>query len=63
MGFGLIELEDNEFNFYVFWEECVFVLIFVMGMIGSWNIDIFCYVCESLLLVIYLFFSYYEIWM
>lgn len=62
MGFGPIELEDNEPNFHAPWEERAFALTLAMGMTGSWNIDTSRHARESLPPAIYLSSSYYEIW-
>ncbi|MEP3430336.1 MAG: nitrile hydratase subunit beta [Roseibium sp.] len=62
MGFGPIELEDNEPNFHAKWEERAFALTLAMGATGSWNIDTSRHARESLPPADYLSSSYYKIW-
>ena len=62
MGFGPIELEDNEPNFHAKWEERAFAITLAMGATGSWNIDTSRHAREKLPSPIYLSTSYYEIW-
>lgn len=62
MGFGPIELEDNEPNFHAAWEERAFALTLAMGATGSWTIDTSRFARESLPPADYLSSSYYEIW-
>lgn len=62
MGFGPIELEDNEPNFHAKWEERAFAITLAMGGTGSWNIDTSRHARETLPPPIYLTSSYYEIW-
>lgn len=62
MGFGPIEIEENEPNFHANWEERAFALTLAMGMTGSWNIDTSRHARETLHPVDYLSSSYYEIW-
>lgn len=62
MGFGPIELEDNEPNFHARWEERAFALTLAMGATGSWTIDTSRFARESLPPADYLSSSYYEIW-
>ncbi|MBO9424471.1 nitrile hydratase subunit beta [Labrenzia sp. R4_1] len=62
MGFGPIELEDNEPNFHANWEERAFAITLAMGGTGSWNIDTSRHARETLPPPIYLTSSYYEIW-
>jgi len=62
MGFGPIELEDNEPNFHAIWEERAFALTLAMGATGSWTIDTSRFARETLPPVDYLSSSYYEIW-
>ena len=62
MGFGPIELEENEPNFHAKWEERAFAITLAMGGTGSWNIDTSRHARETLPPPIYLTSSYYEIW-
>ena len=62
MGFGPIEIEEDEPNFHAKWEERAFALTLAMGMTGSWNIDTSRHARETLHPVDYLSSSYYEIW-
>lgn len=62
MGFGPIELEENEPNFHAGWEERAFAVTLAMGATGSWTIDASRFARESLPPAIYLSSSYYEIW-
>lgn len=62
MGFGPIELEDNEPNFHAIWEERAFALTLAMGATGSWSLDRSRFARESLPPAVYLSSSYYEIW-
>jgi hypothetical protein len=62
MGFGPIELEDNEPNFHAKWEERAFAITLAMGGTGSWNIDTSRHARETLPPPVYLTSSYYEIW-
>jgi nitrile hydratase subunit beta len=62
MGFGPIELEENEPNFHAKWEERAFALTLAMGATGSWTIDASRFARETLPPAIYLSSSYYEIW-
>ncbi|MEP2707246.1 MAG: nitrile hydratase subunit beta [Roseibium sp.] len=62
MGFGPIELEDNEPNFHAKWEQRAFALTLAMGATGSWNIDTSRHARESLPPADYLSSSYYKIW-
>jgi len=62
MGFGPIELEENEPNFHAKWEERAFALTLAMGATGSWSIDTSRFARESLPPADYLSSSYYEIW-
>jgi nitrile hydratase len=62
MGFGPIELEDNEPNFHARWEERAFAVTLAMGATGSWTLDASRFARESLPPADYLSSSYYEIW-
>lgn len=62
MGFGPIELEENEPNFHAKWEERAFALTLAMGATGTWNIDTSRFARESLPPPVYLSSSYYKIW-
>nr|WP_319386697.1 nitrile hydratase subunit beta [uncultured Roseibium sp.] len=62
MGFGPLELEDNEPNFHAKWEERAFALTLAMGATGTWNIDSSRFARESLPPPVYLTSSYYKIW-
>lgn len=62
MGFGPIEIEDNEPNFHGTWEERAFAVTLAMGATGSWSIDTSRFARESLPPAEYLSSSYYEIW-
>jgi len=62
MGFGPIELEDNEPNFHAKWEERAFAMTLAMGATGSWTLDASRFARESLPPADYLSSSYYEIW-
>lgn len=62
MGFGPIELEENEPNFHAKWEERAFAITLAMGATGSWTIDASRFARETLPPAIYLSSSYYEIW-
>ncbi|WP_297841593.1 nitrile hydratase subunit beta [uncultured Roseibium sp.] len=62
MGFGPIELEENEPNFHAKWEERAFAVTLAMGATGSWTLDASRFARESLPQVTYLTSSYYEIW-
>jgi nitrile hydratase len=62
MGFGPIELEENEPNFHAQWEERAFAMTLAMGATGSWTLDASRFARESLPPVTYLSSSYYEIW-
>ncbi|MEP2186752.1 MAG: nitrile hydratase subunit beta, partial [Roseibium sp.] len=62
MGFGPIELEENEPNFHGKWEERAFAITLAMGATGSWTLDTSRFARESLPPAIYLGTSYYEIW-
>ncbi|QDG78368.1 nitrile hydratase subunit beta [Labrenzia sp. PHM005] len=62
MGFGPIELEENEPNFHAKWEERAFAITLAMGATGSWNIDTSRHARETLPPPIYLSSSYYKIW-
>lgn len=62
MGFGPLELEDNEPNFHAKWEERAFALTLAMGATGTWNIDSSRFARESLPPAVYLTSSYYKIW-
>ncbi|MBD8874909.1 nitrile hydratase subunit beta [Roseibium polysiphoniae] len=62
MGFGAIELEENEPNFHGKWEERAFAITLAMGATGSWTLDTSRFARESLPPAIYLGTSYYEIW-
>lgn len=62
MGFGPIELEENEPNFHAKWEERAFAITLAMGATGSWNIDTSRHARETLPPPIYLNSSYYKIW-
>jgi nitrile hydratase len=62
MGFGPIELEENEPNFHAKWEERAFAVTLAMGATGTWNIDTSRHARETLPPPVYLTSSYYEIW-
>lgn len=62
MGFGPIELEENEPNFHAGWEERAFAVTLAMGATGSWALDASRFARESLPPAEYLSSSYYEIW-
>ncbi|WP_420411221.1 nitrile hydratase subunit beta [Roseibium sp.] len=62
MGFGPIELEENEPNFHAKWEERAFAITLAMGATGSWNIDTSRHARETLPPPVYLTSSYYKIW-
>ncbi|WP_305986431.1 nitrile hydratase subunit beta [Roseibium sp. MMSF_3544] len=62
MGFGPIELEENEPNFHAKWEERAFAVTLAMGATGSWTLDRSRFARESLPPPVYLSSSYYEIW-
>lgn len=62
MGFGPIELEENEPNFHADWEERAFAVTLAMGATGSWPLDAARHARESLPPAVYLTSSYYEIW-
>jgi nitrile hydratase len=62
MGFGPVELEDNEPNFHAKWEERAFAVTLAMGATGSWTLDTSRFARETLPPPIYLSSSYYEIW-
>jgi len=63
MGFGPIELEDDEPNFHAKWEERAFALTLAMGGTRTWSIDRSRYMRESLPPAEYLSSSYYQIWL
>ena len=54
MGFGPIELEENEPNFHAKWEERAFAVTLAMGATGSWTLDASRFARESLPQVTYL---------
>ncbi|WP_428643195.1 nitrile hydratase subunit beta [Roseibium sp.] len=62
MGFGPIELEENEPNFHSPWEERAFAVTLAMGATGSWTLDASRHARETLPPAVYLSSSYYEIW-
>lgn len=62
MGFGPIELEENEPNFHAKWEERAFAVTLAMGATGTWNIDASRFARETLPPAVYLSSSYYKIW-
>jgi nitrile hydratase subunit beta len=62
MGFGLIQIEQDEPWFHAEWERRAFGLTLAMGATGSWNIDMSRHARESLPPAEYLTSSYYEIW-
>ncbi|MBN9669735.1 nitrile hydratase subunit beta [Roseibium aggregatum] len=62
MGFGPIELEDNEPNFHAGWEERAFAITLAMGATGTWTLDASRHARETLHPADYLSSSYYEIW-
>ncbi len=62
MGFGPIELEENEPNFHAKWEERAFAVTLAMGATGSWTLDASRHARETLPPAVYLSSSYYEIW-
>jgi nitrile hydratase subunit beta len=62
MGFGPIELEENEPNFHAKWEERAFAITLAMGATGSWTLDASRFARETLPPAVYLSSSYYEIW-
>ncbi|WP_282045618.1 nitrile hydratase subunit beta [Roseibium album] len=62
MGFGPIELEDDEPNFHAKWEERAFAVTLAMGATGTWNIDTSRFARETLPPAVYLSSSYYKIW-
>ncbi len=62
MGFGPIELEENEPNFHAKWEERAFAVTLAMGATGTWPIDAARFARESLPPPVYLTSSYYRIW-
>ncbi|TYC63629.1 nitrile hydratase subunit beta [Rhodobacterales bacterium] len=62
MGFGPIELEENEPNFHARWEERAFAVTLAMGATGSWTLDTSRHARETLPPAEYLSSSYYEIW-
>ncbi|WP_428672733.1 nitrile hydratase subunit beta [Roseibium sp.] len=62
MGFGPIELEENEPNFHAPWEERAFAVTLAMGATGSWTLDASRHARETLPPAVYLSSSYYEIW-
>ncbi len=63
MGFGPIELEENEPNFHSPWEKRVFAATLAMGASGTWTLDASRFSRETLPPVEYLSSSYYEIWL
>ena len=62
MGFGPIQIEQDEPWFHAQWERRAFGLTLAMGATGSWNIDMSRHARESLPPAEYLASSYYEIW-
>jgi nitrile hydratase subunit beta len=62
MGFGPIQIEQDEPWFHAEWERRAFGLTLAMGATGSWNIDMSRHARESLPPSEYLTSSYYEIW-
>lgn len=62
MGFGPIELEENEPNFHADWEKRAFAVTLAMGATGTWTLDASRFSRESLPPDVYLSSSYYEIW-
>jgi len=62
MGFGPIQIEQDEPWFHAEWERRAFGLTLAMGATGSWNIDMSRHARESLPPAEYLTSSYYEIW-
>lgn len=62
MGFGPIQLEENEPNFHAQWEERALAITLAMGATGSWTLDTSRFARESLPPAVYLSSSYYEIW-
>ncbi|MES0879570.1 nitrile hydratase subunit beta [Roseibium sp. SCP14] len=62
MGFGPIELEENEPNFHADWEERAFAVTLAMGATGSWTLDASRFARETLPPADYLSSSYYKIW-
>ncbi|MGF9758389.1 nitrile hydratase subunit beta [Microvirga sp. 0TCS3.31] len=62
MGFGPIQIEQDEPWFHDAWERRAFGLTLAMGATGSWNIDMSRHARESLPPGEYLTSSYYEIW-
>ncbi|MEM9631371.1 MAG: nitrile hydratase subunit beta [Pseudomonadota bacterium] len=62
MGFGPIELEENEPNFHANWEERAFAVTLAMGATGSWTLDASRFARETLPPADYLSSSYYKIW-
>lgn len=62
MGFGPIELEEDEPNFHARWEERAFAVTLAMGATGTWTLDASRFARESLPPATYLSSSYYEIW-
>lgn len=62
MGFGPIELEENEPNFHADWEERAFAVTLAMGATGSWTLDASRFARETLSPADYLSSSYYKIW-
>ena len=62
MGFGPIQIEQDEPWFHAEWERRAFGLTLAMGATGSWNIDMSRHARESLPPAEYLTSSYYELW-
>ncbi len=62
MGFGPINLEDNEPLFHGEWEKRALALTLCAGAMGHWSIDESRHARETLHPVDYLSSSYYEIW-
>jgi len=62
MGFGPIQIEQDEPWFHAEWERRAFGLTLAMGATGSWNLDMSRHARESLPPAEYLTSSYYEIW-
>ena len=62
MGFGPIQIEQDEPWFHAEWERRAFGLTLAMGATRSWNIDMSRHARESLPPAEYLTSSYYEIW-
>ncbi|MPR11925.1 nitrile hydratase subunit beta [Microvirga tunisiensis] len=62
MGFGPIQIEQDEPWFHAEWERRAFGLTLAMDATRSWNIDMSRHARESLPPAEYLTSSYYEIW-